>query len=1065
MSTLTLRRTFNFILLSVALVLFTPAHSEITLSASASLDTFSYDLDNIHLKLEKLSARWQLSPFGNGKLQVEQLKAKRLIITMRDNGSNSPLPNRINLPFPISIERAEITEVVIVSADNRQTLTNVQFNFEGDAKTLRLKLNRANTPWGDASANLNVNTSKPFALTGAATLKQLNADLPYDVKVLLSGDFNTLAFESSAWLALQNSKLAIWQDSSAIQAAAHIVANGQLSLANDYPITVNARMTEVHPERLYPAQLADYPTAQLNIDLDLQGKLLPAPTATLQFALRDSQWQNQALTGSGNLLIAYTKTENTKIDGTQIQQLDFQLGLATNSIQANGSLGKPDSHLDWQAALPNLAAFNQDYAGEAHASGSIEGSFDNLALHANLLAQNLTLSRDLKIDQLEGQATIETGASGIVAGELKAGAIHYGQHPALSGQVKLKGTRSNHQLLIMAQGPDVQFESALQGGLSNGNIWQGFLQQLSYTGKIPVKLSAPAPLHIDSNSVTLEQAVIQLAKGRASVELLQVGNGKLISKGQLSQLTLADLPAGIFNLPNTLQGSPVFSGKWDLSANDTLNGNFSLWRDTDDFTLTSANGTSSPLGLTEAKIELNILNNNAELLAKLDGQNLGNLNAKLATTLTKTEAGFALLASAPLTLNGTAQLNTLAWLPMPTSLMDAYLDGQLALSVSANGTLGKPNLSGNVTGQNLHFSLPSEGVNLNKGSLLAEFQNDQLRIKQASWQGGAGSLNTSGVLLMDHGKPKIDLDWHANNFTLLSRTDRLLTLSGTGKTTLADGMFTILGKFTVNKGLIELSKEDAPALDDDVVILGQVTSIKKPSLKILLNGLHIDLGQDFTLRGRGLDAELIGSLTLTGLTQYRPHTEGSIQVKKGTYMAYGQVLNIERGILNFNGPMDNPGLNIRAMRNSKPVNAGVEITGSAFMPVTKLVSDPNVTETEKLSWLVLGHGMDQAGKNDYGMLSLAAGVLLSQGQSVPLQTQLARAAGLDEFSFAGGDAESATLVFGKRLTSQLYLSYEKSVSGLLDVARLTFNITPRWSLRAEAGTDSAVDVLYTFSFK
>ncbi|MDO9365084.1 MAG: translocation/assembly module TamB domain-containing protein, partial [Methylotenera sp.] len=414
---------------------------------------------------------------------------------------------------------------------------------------------------------------------------------------------------------------------------------------------------------------------------------------------------------------------------------------------------------------------------------------------------------------------------------------------------------------------------------------------------------------------------------------------------------------------------------------------------------------------------------------------------------------------------GTAQLNTLAWLPMPSSLMDADLDGQLTLSVLANGTLGKPNLSGNVTGQNLQFSLPLEGVNLTKGSLLAEFKNDQLQIKQASWQGGAGSLNTNGILLIDNGKPKIDLDWHADNFTLLSRTDRLLTLSGTGKTILADGMLSIFGQFAVNKGLIELSQEDAPTLDDDVVILGQIASTKTPSLAILLNGLHIDLGQDFSLRGRGLDAELIGALTLTGLTQYRPHTEGSIQVKKGTYMAYGQVLNIERGILNFNGPMDNPGLNIRAMRNSKPINAGVEITGSAFAPVTKLVSDPNVADTEKLSWLVLGHGMDQTGKNDYGMLSLAAGVLLSQGQSVPLQTQLARAAGLDEFSFAGGDAESASLTFGKRITSQLYLSYAKSVSGLLDVARLTFNITPSWSIRAEAGTDSAVDVLYTFSFK
>jgi translocation and assembly module TamB len=62
-------------------------------------------------------------------------------------------------------------------------------------------------------------------------------------------------------------------------------------------------------------------------------------------------------------------------------------------------------------------------------------------------------------------------------------------------------------------------------------------------------------------------------------------------------------------------------------------------------------------------------------------------------------------------------------------------------------------------------------------------------------------------------------------------------------------------------------------------------------------------------------------------------------------------------------------------------------------------------------------------------------------------------------------ATSASLVFGKQLSSKLYLSYVKSISGLLDVARLTFNITQRWSLRAEAGTESAVDVLYTFSFK
>jgi translocation and assembly module TamB len=149
------------------------------------------------------------------------------------------------------------------------------------------------------------------------------------------------------------------------------------------------------------------------------------------------------------------------------------------------------------------------------------------------------------------------------------------------------------------------------------------------------------------------------------------------------------------------------------------------------------------------------------------------------------------------------------------------------------------------------------------------------------------------------------------------------------------------------------------------------------------------------------------------------------------------------------------------MRNSAPVKAGIEITGSAFAPVTKLISEPSVPDSEKLSWLVLGYGTDKADQSEFAMLSLAAGAILSPVQSA----QLAGAVGLDEFSFSGGDAENTSLTLGKRLSSKLYLSYQKSITGLLDVARLTFNMTPRWSVRAEAGTESAVDVLYTFSFK
>ena len=87
-------------------LLVSPAHSEMSINSQTSLDTFSYDLDNIHLKLQKLDANWQFSPFGDSKLLVDKVRAKRLIITVGDGTAKtkaSGLPERIKPPFPIQI--------------------------------------------------------------------------------------------------------------------------------------------------------------------------------------------------------------------------------------------------------------------------------------------------------------------------------------------------------------------------------------------------------------------------------------------------------------------------------------------------------------------------------------------------------------------------------------------------------------------------------------------------------------------------------------------------------------------------------------------------------------------------------------------------------------------------------------------------------------------------------------------------------------------------------------------------------------------------------------------------
>ena len=1037
----------------------TPAHGDMSISASSTLDTISYDLEGVSLKLEKLNVRWQLSPFGEGKLLVEKAQAKKLIITIhasKNKTDQTGLPEQIKLPIPIKIQQGEVTELLIVNGDTRRTFNNVNFSLDANTKNINISHLNAGTPWGEAALSLQLDTAKPFAIAGTAAIKQVSGNKPYDIKANISGDLSKLQIESAFLIAKQENKWLFYQEPSKNLAAASVQVSGQVDLNDHYPVNIKANITELHPQRL-----GNYPEAKLNLEATIQGKLLPETLLDVQYITRESNWQNQAFNSAGKL----------QIQGDTISNLDIEAALANNSILAKGDLGnttgQADSHITWQADLSDMSKFGADYSGTVRADGTLQGTPENFALNFTFDAQKLHLPQGLKVEKLTGQANIMPEADGKVSGDFKAHGLQYGTHAIMDAQLSLQGTKTNHQLIANAQAKDYQFKSSLQGGLINTQ-WQGTLQNLVYSGSTPIKLVAPAPLAFDiaseNRNVSLKKADFQLNKGRAFVEQLLLSAKGFASTGRLEQLSLADLPPNTLPLPEGLQGDAIFAGNWDINSAESLNGSIHLWRESGDLNITNS-GAKKPLGLETVKTDIQFNNNQATLNTSIHGSNMGDLEANLTTQLSKSEAGYSLLASAPLRLNGKAQLHTLAWLPLPPSFMDANIDGAIKLEVTGDGTLKTPNLSGNVQASKLLFSLPREGVLLKDGALDANFENDQLRIKQASWHGGEGTIQATGLMRLKQGKPSADLTWLADKFTVISRADRLLVLSGKGNTTLEDDLLMISGNFTVDKGLAELADETAPVLGDDVVILGKTDIVVEPAMRILLNGLRISLGDNFRLRGRGLDTDLTGALTFTGLTQYRPHTEGSIQAKNGTYMAYGQVLTIERGLLNFSGTVDNPGVNIRAMRNSKPINAGVEITGNAQNPATKLVSDPTVTDSEKLSWLVLGHGMDQTTKNDYGVLSLAAGVILSQGQSVPLQTQLARAAGLDELSFSGGDASSASVVLGKRLTSQLYLSYVKSISGLLDVARLTFNITPQWSIRGEAGTESAVDMLYTFSFK
>jgi len=123
--------------------------------------------------------------------------------------------------------------------------------------------------------------------------------------------------------------------------------------------------------------------------------------------------------------------------------------------------------------------------------------------------------------------------------------------------------------------------------------------------------------------------------------------------------------------------------------------------------------------------------------------------------------------------------------------------------------------------------------------------------------------------------------------------------------------------------------------------------------------------------------------------------QGELNVAGGKYNLYGQKLDIEKGRLIFaGGPIGNPGLDMRVIRKTGTVLAGVRITGTADAPVLNLYSNPAMEESDILSYLLLGRPTNQASGTEGAVLTNAAASLGLSGGDL-LARKLGKTYGLN----------------------------------------------------------------------
>ncbi len=840
-------------------------------------------------------------------------------------------------------------------------------------------------------------------------------------------------------------------------------------------------------------------TSHADVDVELTDAYV-LRRAHVDLGIADaSRWNRQALAGTARIDMATGARTNAAADwpvalaGIQVDRIDVDVRLGRNRVRTSGRIGPAEGAITLDAQAPELAAFWPGLTGGARAQGRLSGT---PARHRMELTAGYTPARArpglLGQDKADVSLALEGGWG------TPGGAPAPGPQTGWRGSVqRLQATHAGFQINIAqpvavsylphAAAPAWQWQVgaasiglgmpsgdklklAHGGSRGGGGRWEtaGHMDNFVLTPKLVGSVIRA------TNPAALDQGATQTRQSRIN----------------------ATIPGG--------QRSITVDASWDLRFAGTLTGRARLARREGDLRIPG--DPPIPLGLKNLLLEVNATalsasSSRLDATLNLATEKMGLVNGKgSAILVTGTDGTPTLAPNQPMRVNLHADISDLAWLGLFTG--DATeLGGSLKADIDAQGTLGGAwRADGTISGQKLRVVRVDDGMRLLDGTLSARLHDDVLTLDSLRFPSSLrvppqesrtrdwvtnnpdarnGYIEAKGDwnLTKSEGRVRVTLF----RFAALQRTDRFAMISGHVDIDAALPRLNVTGDLRADAGWasIELLSE-VPTLDDDVRLhrVGDEPATAAPAAApiALSLDLNIDVGQRFFLTGMGLDTGLRGRLRILYVDRKLSGT-GRLTTQGGRIDAYGQRLELRRGTVTFQGAIDNPLLDFEALRTGLQVEAGVRVSGTAQRPRIDLVSYPDVSDVDKLSWLILGRAADASGSDTALLLSVGTSLL---GSGEPFYKQF----GLDDVAIRSGavgssgsllpeftvaskvnastDSALATqfLVASKNLQNGITLSLEQAMSGAGTVGRASYRLSRRWSLDAKGGTINGLALVY-----
>jgi translocation and assembly module TamB len=212
--------------------------------------------------------------------------------------------------------------------------------------------------------------------------------------------------------------------------------------------------------------------------------------------------------------------------------------------------------------------------------------------------------------------------------------------------------------------------------------------------------------------------------------------------------------------------------------------------------------------------------------------------------------------------------------------------------------------------------------------------------------------------------------------------------------------------------------------------------------------LLISAPSQIYIRGRGLDAELGGTLRLGGTTA-SVQPSGAFSLIRGRLDILGRRLTLSEASLALEGNFV-PMLAVAASTQSDGITSFVRIDGPATEPVVSFTSTPQLPEEEVLARLLFGRGIENLSALQAAQLASAVATLAGRG-GVGIINRLRTGFGLDDLDVQTDSEGGATVRAGKYLSENVYSEVQVDGQGQSQI-NLNLDLSPSVTVRGSAGS-------------